>query len=123
MSSDDWNRTTGCIRAKASWKQAVWLHGVRLAAAGAPVHSGPDGHLARAMVVILYGVGGTLEEVRWLMSKYNLKRIKKYVRGWSLTYRHRLDLLRNNLEKPGERISVKRSNVRGVMDALEGSIS
>jgi len=74
-------------------------------------------------VVILYGVGGTLEEVRWLMSKYNLKRIKKYVRGWSLTYRHRLDLLRNNLEKPGERISVKRSNVRGVMDALEGSIS
>jgi len=34
-----------------------------------------------------------------------------------------LDLLRNNLEKPGERISVKRSHVRGVMDALEGSIS
>ena len=34
-----------------------------------------------------------------------------------------IDLLRNNLEKPGERISVKRSNVRGVMDALEGSIS
>jgi hypothetical protein len=27
------------------------------------------------------------------------------------------------LEKPGERISVKRSNMRGAMDALEGSIS
>jgi hypothetical protein len=34
-----------------------------------------------------------------------------------------LDLLRNNLEKPGEPISVKRSNMRGAMDALEGSIS
>jgi hypothetical protein len=34
-----------------------------------------------------------------------------------------LDLLRNNLEKPGERIPVKRSNMRGAMDALEGSIS
>ena len=34
-----------------------------------------------------------------------------------------IDLLRNNLEKPGERISVKRSNMRGAMDALEGSIS
>ena len=34
-----------------------------------------------------------------------------------------LDLLRNNLEKPGERISVKRSNMRGAMDALEGCIS
>jgi hypothetical protein len=33
-----------------------------------------------------------------------------------------IDLLRNNLEKPGERISVKRSNMHGAMDALEGSI-
>jgi len=30
--------------------------------------------------------------------------------------------LRNNLEKPGEWISVKRSNMRGAMDALEGCI-
>jgi len=34
-----------------------------------------------------------------------------------------LDLLRNNLEKPGERISVKRSNMHGVIGASEGSIS
>ena len=34
-----------------------------------------------------------------------------------------LDLLRNNLEKSGERISVKGSNMRGAVDALEGSIS
>ena len=34
-----------------------------------------------------------------------------------------LYLLRNNLEKPGERISMKRNNMRGVMDALECSIS
>ncbi|NQE54916.1 hypothetical protein C5S29_15150 [ANME-1 cluster archaeon GoMg3.2] len=33
-----------------------------------------------------------------------------------------IDLLRNNLEKLGERISVKRSIMRGAMDALEGSI-
>jgi len=39
MSSDKWNRTPERIRAKASWKQAVRLHGVRLAAAGAPVPS------------------------------------------------------------------------------------
>jgi hypothetical protein len=32
------------------------------------------------------------------------------------------DLLRNNLEKPGERISIKRSNMHGAMDALEGGI-
>jgi transposase len=30
------------------------------------------------MVAILHGVGGTPEEVRWLISKYNLKRILKY---------------------------------------------
>jgi len=34
--------------------------------------------LARAMVTILHGVGGTLEEVGWLISKYNLKRVLKY---------------------------------------------
>jgi hypothetical protein len=28
----------------------------------------------------------------------------------------------NNLEKPGERISIKRSNMHGAMDALEGGI-
>jgi len=35
------------------------------------------GHLVWSMVTILHGVGGTPEEVRWLISKYNLKRIKK----------------------------------------------
>ena len=35
------------------------------------------GHLAWQMVTILHGVRGTPEEVRWLISKYNLKRIKK----------------------------------------------
>jgi len=33
-----------------------------------------------------------------------------------------IDLLRNNLEKPGEGISVKRSDMHGAMDALEGCI-
>jgi dTDP-D-glucose 4,6-dehydratase len=42
-----------------------------------------------------------------------------FIENWSDI----VDLLRNNLEKPGERISVKRSNMRGAMDALEGSIS
>ena len=33
-----------------------------------------------------------------------------------------VDLLQNNLEKPGEGISVKRGNMHGAMDALEGCI-
>ena len=39
------------------------------------------------------------------------------------SYPQIIDLLRNNLEKPGEWISVKKSNMHGAMDALEGSIS
>ena len=35
------------------------------------------GHIARPIVVIPYWVGGTPEEIRWLISKYNLKRIEK----------------------------------------------
>jgi len=39
-----------------------------------------------------------------------------------LKHENIIDLLRNNLENPGEWISVKRSNMRGAMDALEDSI-
>jgi len=35
------------------------------------------GHFVQLMVTILHGIESTPEEVRWFISKYNLKRIDK----------------------------------------------
>ena len=68
----------GRIQAKASQEHTVRLHEVRFKAQRRlGFLRALMGHLARSMVTILHEVRDTPEEVRWLISKYGLKRIKK----------------------------------------------